>query len=98
MSGNVLAAGHDLVVHDVRRDAAAGHDLVVHDVRRDARAGLEAAGARWAALPHETGARWAASAREAGAGLDGGEMLAGKLYRDLTRTPLRLSQAGANPC
>lgn len=41
MSGNVLAAGHDLVVHDVRRDAAAG---------------LEAAGASWAASPRETGA------------------------------------------
>jgi 3-hydroxyisobutyrate dehydrogenase len=41
MSANVLAAGHDLVVHDVRREAAAA---------------LEAAGARWAASPRETGA------------------------------------------
>ena len=35
MSRNILAAGHDLVVHDVHRDAAAD---------------LEAAGAKWAAL------------------------------------------------
>jgi 3-hydroxyisobutyrate dehydrogenase len=41
MSRNVLAAGHDLVVHDVRREAAAE---------------LEAAGATWAASPRETGA------------------------------------------
>ncbi|HZR52839.1 MAG TPA: NAD(P)-dependent oxidoreductase [Streptosporangiaceae bacterium] len=41
MSRNVLAAGHDLVVHDIRREAAAE---------------LEAAGARWAASPRETGA------------------------------------------
>jgi 3-hydroxyisobutyrate dehydrogenase len=40
MSRNVLAAGHDLVVHDVRREAAAE---------------LEAAGARWAGSPGETG-------------------------------------------
>ena len=40
MSRNVLAAGYDLVVHDIRREAAAG---------------LEAAGARWAASPRETG-------------------------------------------
>jgi 3-hydroxyisobutyrate dehydrogenase len=40
MSGNVLAAGHDLVVHDIRREAAAG---------------LEAAGAVWAGSPRETG-------------------------------------------
>src|SRR5216683_4133132 len=41
MSRNVLAAGHDLLVHDIRRDAAAE---------------LEAAGATWAATPRETGA------------------------------------------
>jgi 3-hydroxyisobutyrate dehydrogenase len=41
MSQNVVAAGHELVVHDVRREAA------------DAQV---AAGARWAASPRETGA------------------------------------------
>src|SRR5712692_5464910 len=41
MSRNVLAAGHDLIVHDVRR--AAGDDLV-------------AAGAAWAATPRDTAA------------------------------------------
>jgi len=41
MSRNVLAAGHDLVVHDIRRKAAAG---------------LEAAGATWAASPREAAA------------------------------------------
>ena len=41
MSANILAAGHDLVVHDVRADAA------------DA---LCAAGAAWASSPRETGA------------------------------------------
>jgi 3-hydroxyisobutyrate dehydrogenase len=41
MSGNVLAAGHDLVVYDVRREAGAE---------------LEAGGARWAASPREVGA------------------------------------------
>ena len=41
MSRNVLAAGHDLVVHDVRSDAAAG---------------LLAAGASWAGSPRESGA------------------------------------------
>jgi 3-hydroxyisobutyrate dehydrogenase len=41
MSRNILAAGHDLVVHDLRRDAAA--DLL-------------AAGAAWAASPREAGA------------------------------------------
>ncbi|HEY2313535.1 MAG TPA: NAD(P)-dependent oxidoreductase [Streptosporangiaceae bacterium] len=41
MSANILAAGHDLVVHDVRADAAAG---------------LFAAGAAWAPSPRETGA------------------------------------------
>jgi 3-hydroxyisobutyrate dehydrogenase len=40
MSRNVLAAGHELVVYDVRREAAAE---------------LEAAGATWAASPRETG-------------------------------------------
>ena len=40
MSRNILAAGHDLVVHDVHRDAAAD---------------LEAAGAKWAASPREAG-------------------------------------------
>jgi len=41
MSANILAAGHDLVVHDVRADAADG---------------LRAAGAGWASSPRETGA------------------------------------------
>jgi 3-hydroxyisobutyrate dehydrogenase len=41
MSSNILAAGHDLVVHDVRADAADG---------------LRAAGAAWASSPRETGA------------------------------------------
>jgi 3-hydroxyisobutyrate dehydrogenase len=41
MSANVLADGHDLVVHDIRREAAAD---------------LEAAGARWAPTPREAGA------------------------------------------
>ena len=41
MSANILAAGHDLVVHDVRAEAAAG---------------LLAAGAAWASSPRETGA------------------------------------------
>jgi 3-hydroxyisobutyrate dehydrogenase len=41
MSRNVLVAGHDLLVHDIRREAAAG---------------LEAAGATWAATPRETAA------------------------------------------
>lgn len=40
MSANILAAGHDLVVHDVRAEAAAG---------------LLAAGATWASSPRETG-------------------------------------------
>ena len=41
MSANILAAGHDLVVHDVRADAAVG---------------LLEAGAAWAGSPRETGA------------------------------------------
>jgi len=41
MSANILAAGHDLVVHDVRPEAADG---------------LRATGAAWAASPRETGA------------------------------------------
>ena len=41
MSGNVLAAGHDLLVHDVRPDAAAG---------------VLAAGAAWADSAREAGA------------------------------------------
>jgi 3-hydroxyisobutyrate dehydrogenase len=41
MSANVLAAGHDLVVHDVRAESAAG---------------LLAAGAAWAGSPREAGA------------------------------------------
>jgi len=41
MSGNVLAAGHDLLVHDVRPDAAAG---------------LLAAGASWAGSPRDAAA------------------------------------------
>jgi len=41
MSANILAAGHDLVVHDVRAEAATG---------------LLAAGATWAGSPRETGA------------------------------------------
>jgi 3-hydroxyisobutyrate dehydrogenase len=40
MSCNILAAGHDLVVNDIRREAAAG---------------LEAAGATWAATPQQAG-------------------------------------------
>jgi 3-hydroxyisobutyrate dehydrogenase len=35
---------------------AAGYDLVVHDLNRDAAAALEAGGARWAATPAEAGA------------------------------------------
>ena len=41
MSRNILAAGHDLVVHDLRREAAAG---------------LVADGAAWAGSPHAAGA------------------------------------------
>lgn len=41
MSGNILAAGHHLLVHDVRQDAAAG---------------LLAAGASWAGSPRRAGA------------------------------------------
>ena len=41
MSRNLLAAGHDLVVHDLRADAAAG---------------LLASGATWAASPREAAA------------------------------------------
>jgi 3-hydroxyisobutyrate dehydrogenase len=41
MSRNILAAGHDLVVHDLRRDAAAA---------------LLAEGAAWAGSPREAGA------------------------------------------
>jgi 3-hydroxyisobutyrate dehydrogenase len=41
MSGSILAAGYDLVVHDVRREAAAG---------------LLAAGAQWALSPRQAGA------------------------------------------
>jgi 3-hydroxyisobutyrate dehydrogenase len=41
MSANILAAGHDLVVHDVRTEAAAG---------------LLEAGATWASSPREAGA------------------------------------------
>jgi 3-hydroxyisobutyrate dehydrogenase len=41
MGGNVLGAGHDLVVHDVRREAGAE---------------LEAGGARWASSPRAVGA------------------------------------------
>ena len=41
MARNVLAAGHDLLVHDLRREAAAE---------------LEAAGAAWAATPRAAGA------------------------------------------
>ena len=41
MSRNVLAAGHDLLVHDLRREAAAG---------------LEGGGAGWAATPRDTAA------------------------------------------
>src|SRR5215813_9104703 len=40
MSANILGAGHDLVVHDVREEAADG---------------LRAAGAAWASSPRETG-------------------------------------------
>ncbi len=38
------------------RILAAGHDLVVHDRRPEAAAGLEAAGATWAGSPHAAGA------------------------------------------
>jgi 3-hydroxyisobutyrate dehydrogenase len=41
MSRNILSAGHDLLVHDIRREAAAG---------------LEVAGAGWAATPQEVAA------------------------------------------
>jgi 3-hydroxyisobutyrate dehydrogenase len=41
MSGSILAAGYDLVVHDLRREAAAG---------------LLAAGAQWAPSPRQAGA------------------------------------------
>ena len=41
MSRNVLSAGHDVLVHDLRRDAAAG---------------LEAAGATWAGTPRDAAA------------------------------------------
>jgi 3-hydroxyisobutyrate dehydrogenase len=41
MSRNVLSAGHDVLVHDIRHEAAAG---------------LEAAGATWAATPRDTAA------------------------------------------
>ena len=41
MSRNVLSAGHDVLVHDIRREAAAG---------------LEAAGATWTATPRDTAA------------------------------------------
>ena len=41
MSRNILSAGHDLLVHDIRREAAAG---------------LEVAGAGWAATPQDTAA------------------------------------------
>src|SRR6201995_2276291 len=53
MSRNILSAGHDLLVHDIRREAAAG---------------LEVAGAGWAATPQEgaTG-RAAGITRAAGA-------------------------------
>jgi 3-hydroxyisobutyrate dehydrogenase len=37
-----------------RNILAAGHDLVVHDLRREAGAALEAGGAAWAASPRET--------------------------------------------
>jgi 3-hydroxyisobutyrate dehydrogenase len=39
MSRNILSAGHDLLVHDIRREVAAG---------------LEVAGAAWAATPRDT--------------------------------------------
>ena len=41
MAGNILAAGHDLVVHDLHREAGTA---------------LVAAGAAWAASPRETAA------------------------------------------
>jgi 3-hydroxyisobutyrate dehydrogenase len=41
MSRNILSAGHDLLVHDLRREAADG---------------LEASGATWAATPRDTAA------------------------------------------
>ena len=39
-----------------RHVLAAGHDLIVHDLRREAAAGLEAAGATWAGSPRAAGA------------------------------------------
>jgi 3-hydroxyisobutyrate dehydrogenase len=39
-----------------RHVLAAGHDLLVHDIRREAGAELEAVGAAWAASPREAGA------------------------------------------
>src|SRR5690348_7909256 len=39
-----------------RHVLAAGHDLLVHDLRREAAAELAAAGAAWAASPREAGA------------------------------------------
>ena len=39
MSRNILSAGHDLLVHDIRREAAAG---------------LEVAGAGWAGSPRRS--------------------------------------------
>jgi len=39
-----------------RHVLAAGHDLIVHDLRRDAAGDLLAAGAAWAATPRETAA------------------------------------------
>ena len=39
-----------------RHVLAAGHDLVVHDLRREAAADLEAGGATWAASPRQAGA------------------------------------------
>jgi len=38
-----------------RNILAAGHDLVVHDLRRESAAGLEAGGAAWAGSPREAG-------------------------------------------
>jgi 3-hydroxyisobutyrate dehydrogenase len=39
-----------------RNSLSAGHDLLVHDLRREAADGLEASGATWAATPRDTAA------------------------------------------
>ena len=101
-----------------RNILATGHDLAVHDLRRDAAAALLAEGATWTGSPREArgrpggGHHHAARAasvgqRGGGAGQRGGradlpagpgasrrhrsEMLPVKLPEDLTGSPLRLA-------